>query len=106
MSDEWQEVAGRLVLWDEPKELVGTYLGFSEEDGKFGKQERHRIRTDDGSIAAFFAPSALARLLEHATQGQRMKIVYPGTTATTKSGQQFKEFRLYVSRVETDEVPF
>lgn len=106
MTDEWQEVSGRLVIWDEPKELIGTYLGYTEEDGKFGKQERHRLRLDDGGTVAFFAPSALARLMENVATNQRIKIVYPGTTALSKSGQAFKEFRLYMARTAESEVPF
>lgn len=96
-EDDWQEVEGALVTWNEPKELVGEYRGFIEQDGKFGKQEKHKLQTSAG-VVNFFAPSALSRLLENISLGQRVKIVYPGTYVTSKSGQQVKQFQVFVKR--------
>lgn len=107
-QDEWQEVEGILLVWDAPKELVGEYRGSVEQDGKFGKQEKHTVLADDGRTVSFFAPTVLSRLLENVQSGQRIKIVYPGTKTKSKSGQEVKEFRLFVQRKPEpeEEVPF
>lgn len=97
-EEEWQEVEGALITWNEPKELIGEYRGSVEQDGKFGKQEKHTVVGNDGRAVSFFAPTVLSRLLESILPGTQIRIAYPGTTSKSKTGQDVKDFRVFMRR--------
>ena len=100
-DDLWDDIGGsQLVRWDEPKTLEGRYQGYTEVDGQFGSQRRHRVLLDNGEPVEFYAPSMLERKLEdpRVTEGCHIRITYTGKTVRTKTGRTAKEFTVQIRR--------
>ncbi len=72
--------------WDQPLQLVGTYLGAVERNGQFGVRKLHAVQLLTGARATFFAPTQLDWKLAEVRSGETMEITYGGETVPSKNG--------------------
>jgi hypothetical protein len=99
-QENWTEIGGgNLVKWDSAKSIEGTYRGWTEVNGEYGKQKRFSVLTDDNELLDFYAPAILQRKLldPRVTDGARVRIEYTGGTVATKTGRSAKEFVVNVA---------
>ena len=89
---------GSLVRWDQPRELIGTYMGSVEQEGQYGKSFKASMALDSGDVVSFFTPAALRSRLEHVHSGTRIRVVYDGTTRSSSNGRQVKNFTVQVAK--------
>lgn len=99
-DDEWSEEVGggRLIKWDAPIVVIGTYESREMAEGRYGLKPRVTLVTPEGETVAFFPPSMLDSRLQQVSFGQKVRIEYDGSTTLSKSGQPVKNFSVRVAR--------
>lgn len=98
--ESWQDVGGgTLVKWDEARTIEGRYQGSVEVTGKYGKQAKHTLLTEDDKVLEFYAPAILQRKLEdpRITKGTLIRIIYDGTSEATGTGRMAKSFVVQIA---------
>lgn len=98
-QENWEEIGGgNLVKWDTAKSIEGTFQGFTEVNGEYGKQKRFSL-LDGKELLDFYAPAILQRKLldPRVTVGSKVSIEYTGGTVATKTGRSAKEFVVKVA---------
>lgn len=80
-------------------EVMGLWVG--TRDGKFGPLGV--VQTDDGEEIIFPLHTMLKSQLEDVNPGTLIRIVYKGYETSTKSGQQYKNFEVFIADDEDEE---
>ncbi len=101
-STTWNgnDVQGNFSL-QEGDELVGKYIGKKEEVGK-NKNTIYNVEADDGTIYGVWGSALLDDRFNNMKEGERVRIIYKGSTISGKSG---REYRLYDVYHQPDEIP-
>lgn len=96
-GDEWQEIGGEVVSWDQTPIVIGLYLGADHVTTRYGEQTVHRIQTSETQVSSVFGTVVLNRLLKAVRPGARVRIEYLGRKSRAK------DFKVSVS---TSHIPF
>jgi hypothetical protein len=90
----------RNFLLQEGDELIGKYIGKKEEVGK-NKNTIYNIEAEDG-IYGVWGSALLDDRFSHIKEGEKIRIIYKGSTISGKSG---REYRLYDVYHQQDDIP-
>src|SRR6266480_3146502 len=92
---------GTLVNFKAPVTIDGFYLGRERKQiSTYPEGWFYTVEDTEGDVWSFFGTKMINDKFEKIDVGEYVTIVYAGKTGTTKNGQPFKHFRIFVGQEE------
>lgn len=100
-QEEWEEVE-LSPTWDfkKDKELIAFFVSTEANVGP-NNSLLHTFRMQDNSLISAWGNSVLDKRLKSLLPGDKVKIVYLGSTKNDKTGRSYHNFKVYRNKAGT-----